>query len=161
MLGSAVGIAFLGCMCGGMFGLVQFYFANKRSRLNDNVYKVIQEPAGRDESGGPYLKGKVAMVDRNKRELDELHRALPAELRAEVLNEIGTVVWLEWDHKWVRGGQAPVCKVTVIDRGRNVIVGENTFEGLPPPMPNLVDRFPKEVRPNVEITTWLKGLPRK
>jgi hypothetical protein len=161
MLGAALGIACLGCLCAGGFGLFKFFYVSKLARLNDNVYKVIQEPAGKDESGGPYLKGKVVLVDRNKRELDGLHRAMPEAMRAEGLNEIGTVIWLEWDHKWVRGGRAPVCKVTVIDRARNVIVGENTFEGEPPPMPNLIDRFPTEVRPNAEITGWIKSLPRR
>jgi hypothetical protein len=161
MLGSALGIIALSCMCGGVFGLVKLYYVGKRSRLNDNVYRLLQEPSGKDTSGQPYLKGKVVLVDRNKRELDDLHRGMPDELRAENLGEVGTVVWLEWDHKWVRGSKAPVCKVTVIDRARNVVVGENTFEGDPPPMPNLIDRLPVERRPNVEITTWLKGLPRK
>jgi hypothetical protein len=161
MLGAAAGVIGLSCMCGGMFGLVKLYYSTKRARLNDSVYKLIHEPTGKDTSGQPYLKGKVALVDRNKRELDDLHRALPAELRAESLGEVGTVIWLEWDHKWVRGSKAPVCKVTVIDRARNVIVGENTFEGDPPPMPNAIDRLPVERRPDREITSWIKSLPRR
>jgi hypothetical protein len=161
MLGAALGIVCLGCMGAGVFGLFQFVYVNKLSRLNNEVYKVIQEPAGKDESGGPYLKGKVVLVDRHKRELDGLHRAIPAAMRAENVKEVGTVVWLEWDHKWVTGGRAPVCKVTVIDRERNVIVGENTFEGWPPPPPSRDNRFPTEERPNAEITGYIKGLPRK
>ena len=161
MLGAAVGIACLGCMCGGIFGLVQFIYVNKLSRLNDEVYKVIQEPAGRDDLSSPYLKGKVVLVDRNKRELDGLHRAIPAAMRAENINEIGTVVWLEWDYKWVRGGRAPVCKVSVIDRARNVVVGEETFEGQPPPPPSPYNSCPSEYRPNAEITGYIQDLPRK
>jgi hypothetical protein len=161
MLGAAAGIVALSCMCGGVFGLVKIYFATNRARLNDNVYRLIQEPAGKDTSGPPYLKGMVVLVDRHKRELDDLHRSLPDGLRAEALNEVGTVIWLEWDHKWVRGSKAPICKVTVIDRARNVIVGENTFEGGPPPMPNLIDRLPVERRPDREITLWIKSLPRR
>ncbi len=161
MLGAAAGILSCGCFCGGIFGLFKFYYVNKLSRLNDNVYKLIQEPAGKDESGRPYLKGKVVLVDRNKRELDGLHRAIPEGMRAENVGEVGTVIWLEWDNKWVRGGRAPTCKVTVIDRARNVVVGEMTFEGDPPPMPNAIDRFPTEVRPNAFIVDWIKSLPRK
>ncbi len=161
MLGAAAGIVGLSCLCGGAFGLFQLYHARKRARLNDSVHQLTQGPAGKDESAGPYLTGKVVLVDRNKRELDELHRSLPAELRAETLSEVGTVVWLEWDHKWIHGSKAPVCKVTVIDRGRNVIVGEGYFEGDPPPMPNAIDRLPVERRPDREIMGWLKSLPRR
>lgn len=161
MLGAAAGIILLSCMCGGIFGLFKLYFAGKRARLNDSVYKLTQEPAGKDTSGQPYLKGKVVLVNLHKRELDDLHRFIPEELRAESLNEVGTVIWLEWDHKWVRGSKAPVCKLTVIDRARNLIVGESYFEGDPPPMPNLIDRFPVERRPDREITTWIKSLPRR
>jgi hypothetical protein len=161
MLGAAAGIIGLSCMCGGAFGLYELYFAARRARLNDEVYKLLQEPAGKDESGPPYLKGKVALVDRNKRELDELQRQLPDGLRAGSLNEVGTVIWMEWDHKWVRGSKAPVCKLTVIDRSRNRIVGEMTFEGEPPPMPNAIDRLPVERRPDREITFWIKSLPRR
>src|SRR3954453_22046857 len=97
MLVAALGVICLGCLGVGIFSIFQFVYVNKLSRLNDEVYKVIREPAGKDESGGPYLKGKVVLVDRYKRELDGLHRAMPAEMRAENVKEVGTVVWLEWD----------------------------------------------------------------
>jgi hypothetical protein len=161
MLLGALGVVCLGCLGVGVFGVFQFIYVNKLSQLNDEVYKLIREPAGKDESAGPYVKGKVVLVDRKRRELDGLHRAIPTGMRAENVKEVGTVVWLEWDYNWVKGGRAPVCKVSVIDRARNVVVGEETFEGLPPPPPSPYNRFPTEERPNAFIVDWIKSLPRK
>src|SRR5262249_61996467 len=115
----------------GIF-LPQLFRAAQHQALRDSVRDFLVAPGGTETSQGPYVTGKVVLVDKTKAEVDALQRRLPDELRAYTPGEVGTVVWLEFDVESKSGEYSdtlvftPRCKVTVIDRQRNPGVGQTT-----------------------------------
>jgi hypothetical protein len=51
-------------------------------------------PGVGDVDRKPPIKGKVVVVDRKARALDDLHWELGGGLRADTPDEVGTVVWV-------------------------------------------------------------------
>lgn len=91
-----------------------------------------------DPDGG-YVKGRVLPVEHKHGAPDQIHFELPPPLRSAKPEDVGTIVWLEYGQKLVgkyEGGAwayAQTCRITLIDRARNVIIARQNVEGPPPP----------------------------
>ena len=77
-------------------------------------------------------------LDYHRKAVDGLHQELPAELRAEKPEEVGTVVWVFSGTERVRdertGGAVTVsvCEVVVFDVANSEILAQRRFRGAPP-----------------------------
>jgi hypothetical protein len=90
---------------------------------------------------GPYLKGKMVVISKRDKEVDEeVSSGLPPELQAAGPEEVGTIVILNWRGD-VRGpyvgssafGMRHKCELSVIDRSLGAIIGRQDFYGGDPP----------------------------
>ena len=129
----------------------------------------------RDTSQGPYVTGKVILIDRKEGVLDPVQNRLPDDIRAYGEDEVGTVIWLEWDFKENTGDWGKVtshystCKLTVIDRSRNLIVGEVEVMGASSPVATGAGRGHFRAPPgtmtarraNREVAQAVTNLPRR
>ena len=134
----------------------------------------LSEPAGRDGSGGLHIKGKVVLIDRRAKSVDLTQERLSDEIRAYSASEVGAVIWLDWDFEAVQGGRwgattahYSTCKLTVIDRARNVIVGEHTVMGASSPVSSGQGKIRTPpggmtaLRCTQEVAGYIKSLPRR
>src|SRR5262249_9269107 len=91
----------------------------------------------------------------------------PAELKAEKPEDVKTVVWLEYDEDKIDefddGAAAYVwtVKVSVIDKERGRMVGQQDFRGGDPPMTKTYSGAAYGPRPNKEGVDYLMALPRQ
>ena len=114
--------------------------------------------------------GKLVAVDVDGSRLDDqLQRALPADLRAERPEEVGTIVWVKWWEEnvgyyedYLKRGEAYQghCTVTVIDKASALILDTRIFDAAPPPATttNLTEHTKVDVD---EVVAYLKMLPAR
>jgi hypothetical protein len=102
--------------------------------LRDYLRTPRSLPPGRH---GPRARGGFLPINLYRRAVDELYLSLPEQMRADGPDEVKTVVWLRWGSR--RAGKSrgrerwvQTCRVTVIDRAGNLIIGETTFVGPVP-----------------------------
>jgi hypothetical protein len=143
--------------------------------LKGSVPKFLITPAGRDTSTEPYVTGKVVVIDVKARTLDGVQSRLPEEIRAYREDEVGTIVWLDWEFKTTEGdwgrvtGHYSTCQVTIIDRNRNRIVGERQVVGTSSPVSTGGGRGPFRAPPGQqtarratnEVAGLIARLPRR
>ena len=98
-------------------------------------------------------------------------RRLPSRLRADTHNNVGTIIWLAWDvdlageysiggYRTGTGSYRITCHMTIVDRKRRTVIGENDFIGGPPPKKkdfNLKPGFGS--KPTSRIINYIKSLP--
>jgi hypothetical protein len=136
----------------------------------------MDEYLARPSAGGagdmdrrPQIKGKVVIVDRKARLLDDMHWDLSGDLRADTPDEVGTVVWVDWGSESVgtyttgRVATISTCTVSVIDFASHTLLARKVFKGAEPPYS--VQRPKSEKgpiegpKPTGEILTYLESLP--
>jgi hypothetical protein len=84
------------------------------------------------------LNGKVLALDYYGKSIDKFHQELPADLRAEKPEEVGTVIWVFSGTERVRdertGGTVTVsvCEVVVFDVANSEILAQRRFRGALP-----------------------------
>jgi hypothetical protein len=121
----------------------------------------------------PYVRGKVLPVIHKPYSgggsgvQKDLFWELPSELRPRNPDEVGTVLWLDWEEKpfsvpYIQFtyriiGIQYVCKVTIIDRATNEKIGEKTFTGSDP---RGSGQYSGD-KPYPQIVKYLQSLPRK
>jgi hypothetical protein len=134
---------------------------------------VWMEPPASSDAADSYIRGRVLPIvhqpesGRGVGVAPDLYWALPRGVRARTPDEVGTVVWLDWEEKTITGpyngfvdqvtGIQYVCKVTLIDKRANRKLAERTFRGSDPTGSG---RFQGD-KPHKEIVDYLKGLPHK
>ncbi len=106
----------------------------------DNYEPIQVDPMGQPiayQRPGPIQK-KMIVIDLREKDIDSAYWDLPDELRATTPDEVGTVVWLEWDkiQRMIYGtkpGYQHHVKVTVIDLSKKTAVANACFIGTMPP----------------------------
>ncbi len=121
----------------------------------------------------PYIAGKVVVVNRTDRSIDELSHwyndnADFDKLRANTPKEVGTVIWLDYTDQafgsYTDGATAyqSECKLTIIDKAQNIIVGEYTIDGPEPPATKSGSGDVHAARPGSDaIMQYILSLPRQ
>jgi hypothetical protein len=153
----------------GVQGLYKWYRSlHSLEHFNKTAAVWLKAPApGRSPA---YIRGRVLPVMHIPSSgcvEEDVYWLLPSELRARTADEVGTVVWLDWEEKaftvpyiqFTRRiiGIQYVCRVTVIDRTTNEKVGEQIFLGSDP---RGSDKYAGS-RPYEAIAQYLRRLPRK
>jgi hypothetical protein len=131
----------------------------------------LKEPAAGRST--PYIRGKVLPVIHKPYSgggtgvQKDFFWELPSDLRPRNPDEVGTVLWLDWEEKpfsvpYVQFtyrivGIQYVCKVTVIDRVTNEKIGVKTFLGSDP---RGTDQYAGD-KPYPQIIQYLQSLPKK
>jgi hypothetical protein len=149
----------------------------RHEALKSSAKRFLSEaPTQRDTSEGAYIRGKVIVLDVKAGAMDPVQNRLPDEIRAYGEGEVGTVILLDWDFKSVEGGDwgkvtshYSTCKLTIIDRQRNVIVGEKQAEGASSPVSTGAGRGAFRApagtmtarRANDAVVGLIKSLPRR
>jgi hypothetical protein len=100
--------------------------------LDSQAAAFLTPPAEPDAQPQAYIKGKLVLIDAKKGHIDPFYTRLPDDLIARSKDEVGTVVWIDWEAEApnasvVANKRVPVCKLTIIDRERNQSLGEYTF----------------------------------
>ena len=118
------------------------------------------------ESGRPNTKEKDITVDRKVQEVDYVYFYLPEDMRAGSTDEEGTVVLLDW-HKTQVGkydggspGYVQTCRVALIDKAANAVVGESTFRGGDSPKSKKERESGTGPKPTDEVVRYFTSLPR-
>jgi hypothetical protein len=134
----------------------------------DNYEPLQLDPLGLPVSfqkAGPVQK-KMIVIDMREKDVDSLYWDLPEELRAATPDEVGTVVWMEWDkiQRMIYGtkpGWQHHVKVTVIDMSRKTVVAHGCFIGSMPPS-SISSRSSEGngSKPTDEVVRFLATLPR-
>jgi hypothetical protein len=160
-------VAAIALVVGGFFGVRSIVRARAVAPFKPHVAAYLTQPAGAPPADGKAaIKGKVITVDRKGQEVDYLYFDLPEEMRAGKPEEVGTVVWLDWDKTQVgqyddgTPGYVQTCQVTVIDKGANAVVGKNAFRGGDPPKSKKKSESGMGPKPTDEIVKYLTSLPR-
>ena len=111
------------------------------------------------------IKMKMVVIDPREKEIDSLYWDLPEGLRATKPEEVGTIVWLEWDKVQTmiydtKPGWQHYVKITVIDAARNEVVAEGCcIGGMPPSSISSNDSEGNGSKPNDDIVRFLSSLP--
>jgi hypothetical protein len=137
-----------------------------RDRLTKAAAQLASIPGLKNAAGGKgYLKGKVVIIDKDDGgTIDSLNSSLPEVLRANSPEEVGTVVWLNWNEERVGtyqgGGGAYVytCVMTIIDRTSSSKVAVKRFRGGDPPY---ITYSHSGYGSRPDIISYLTNLPRR
>ncbi|HYT91824.1 MAG TPA: hypothetical protein VEL76_24125 [Gemmataceae bacterium] len=123
----------------------------------------------------PYVRGKIVTVDRTVKEIDPIFLDLPADLRADSQEDVGAVVFLNWQMKdtglvVVTKGTTPVpgaprlyertCDITVVDRTTGQVSAQTTVTSKLNQEKYVPDDI-HEGRPVSQVLSYLTGLTRK
>jgi hypothetical protein len=164
------GVALL-VMLAAIIGAYVYKHATSLEPFNAKLQDWTKQPA-RSGPGAVYPRGRVLPIKHQygRSEVDtETYWALPSQLRASTPKDVGTVVWLSWttesadEHKGVQVfhyGVIHICKVAVIDKQTDTMLGSRTFRGFDPRKPNW-EGCDSDGRPMPAIINYLKGLERK
>jgi len=116
---------------------------------------------------GAYISGKVIAIDKERSKVDSVFFSLPKDLRATMPEEVGTVIWLEWDERIVgtytdgAKGYQITCQVTVIDKDNAAIVASQSFAGSRPPGTKSGSGSRSGSKPTGDIVQFITALPRR
>ena len=145
--------------------------AIRHEHLRSSVHQFPAVGLERDPEATPCIRGKVVVLDRQERILDPVHSRLPDEIRAFSPDEVGTIAWLEWTFEPTHNmsgrlsGYYSTCKVTLVDRERNLIVGEQSVMGASSPLSRGSRYVPPgqntAVRAEAGVANYLQNLPRR
>jgi hypothetical protein len=127
------------------------------------------------ESDSAYVRGKVLPIihktatnDRPAVEFD-VYEKLPNDLRPATPDEVGTVLWIDWDCEYLYDhtvafercvGGIQTCKVTLIDKRADKRLASKSFRGNDPTQGPGPHPFWGE-RPVEKIVDYVARLPRK
>jgi len=115
---------------------------------------------------GKWAKGKMVVVNVEKRGIDDLHFDLPGDLSASKPDEVGTVVLLRWEERQMLKGPnallarpepgmyCMVGKVKVFDWESKSEIASATIYGDPPPGYKIPGPKPK-----TQVLKYLTDLP--
>ncbi len=171
--------------CGGFFGVRSAIRAHVAARFEKDLQAYValstalsregvEQPRLPQPGGGTgKVKGKMVVVDVNERKIDDLHFALPDDLRASGSEEVATVVLLKWEKIKVSGG-GPIsadfsveyqmtCQVRVFDWESKSEIASRTFFGDSPSggfssdQPSVTGPKPDEA----EVLKFLTSLSRQ
>lgn len=133
-------VVFLGIILWAIFsgirGRYQDFVLNRRFSVHLEEY--LDLPTLNAEENLAQFEGKVVVVNRVNGKLDKLYFSLPEEIQANDDGEVGGIVWLECQNRQVGryedGARAfqSHCEVTVVERGKMAIAGQETFVGPAP-----------------------------
>jgi hypothetical protein len=145
--------------------------------LNKKIDVWLEKPTASDDLGA-YVRGKVLPIERSPRNgkgngvAPDLYWALPRDLRARTPDEVGTVLWLDWEYDWITEYRHPfeytlggilVCKVTVIDKTTNTRLATRTFRGSDPTKAEVKGKSRDYIGepPFEAIIAYLQKLPKR
>jgi hypothetical protein len=143
----------------------------RHARLRASVDQFMTAGAGKAPDAKPHIKGKVVALDRREGNLDPVQGLLPDEIRAFSAAEVGTIALLEWELVPTYNASGGVaghyssCKITLVDRESNLIVGEQSVSGAS----SAVSKGTRYVPPgqvtagraNAEVVRYLQNLERR
>jgi hypothetical protein len=140
----------------------------------------VQESGLEKSTMSPYIRGKVAVLNRKGKSLERgVQELLPSERNAATRDEVETVVWIDWStvratgiyYKFKEKNLYAVCWVadlTVIDWKKKLILGGPRISGPPPSeqfKPETVENVNEAEgvpgpRPYAEIARYLEEVSR-
>ena len=129
----------------------------------ENAGNTVLQMTFAHPTDSPYIRGKIVPVQVRDNTLDVLYFDLPAELRADSPDEVGTVVWLYCTSvtQVVRRVGASTsntvdysCDVAVIDRSIPAIVATHSFRETAGEQGYRDVLYP-------DIVEYLAGIPRR
>jgi hypothetical protein len=145
--------------------------AIRHARLRASVDQFMTAGAGKAPDAKPHTKGKVVALDRREGTLDPVQGLLPDEIRAFSAAEVGTIALLEWElvptynASGRLSGHYSSCKITLVDRESNLIVGEQTVSGASSPVSKGTRYVPPgqvtATRADAQVVSYLKNLERR
>lgn len=104
----------------------------------DDVRRLVQ----RNQLPLGYRRGRMLVLDRKAGKIDDLHFALPRDVRARTPEEVGTVVWIDKERVLMGSYSGPPGTegkgyshewyATIIDYGEKQKVGLQDFHGSSP-----------------------------
>jgi hypothetical protein len=109
------------------------------SELNSHIDELLAEPKQPKPPipAHPYLREKLIVVDREARRISDLYYELPDAVRADSLDEAGTIAWLDFQTRTEgkEGAQytSRSCQVTLIDRNGSKVLDQPIFKVLGAP----------------------------
>jgi hypothetical protein len=148
--------------------------ATSLESFNKNIKDWTKRPSSTD-SGSLYIRGKVLPIRYDSRKdgqsevQADVYWALPSELRASSPDDVGTVVWLSWtseqsvERKGIMVhlyGVQHICRVTVIDKKTDTMLGYRIFRGVDPRKPNR-EGCDADGKPIPAIIKYLTDLRRR
>jgi hypothetical protein len=167
--------------CGGFFGVRSIIRAHVAARLEKDLQAYIallpaSPPKGVEQplqlQPSPVtgkVKGKMVVVNVNERKFDDLHFALPDDLRASKPEDVATVVLLTWEKRPTstepsslpsyRGRYIMIGQVKVFDWERKSEIASRTFLG---DVPDFSGKEPATgPKPEAQVLKFLTDLPRE
>ena len=165
------GLLLLGLIGLGCFGVWYLFRSAQTAPFQAAMPAYLSQPVGVAPPGAlRVVVGKMIVVDTAKKDVDwDVFFSLPDDRRASRPQEVGTIVWTNWDkvldQQYEYEGHVPAyrqtCHVTVIDRKSRTILLEQQFVGSDPPQ-SISTSASEGVgsRPTQQVQDYLKGLPK-
>jgi hypothetical protein len=119
------------------------------------------------DTTAPYTKGKIVVVNKTSKAVEDPYFDLPEPLKATKPEEVGTIVQVTYEENQVgtytSGSKAYqyTARVNVIDRETGKIIGRISFKGGEPPSSVKRGANGYGSRPTEQIKNYLIGLPHK
>jgi len=113
----------------------------------------------------PTLAGKVAVVDANKRRLDDIHFALPDSVRAATPQEVRTVVLVDRQgmtsghYQNGAAGKTQTCRVRIVDLEKKRVIVREQFEGEAPGLARASQSEVTGSSCDTDVERYVLGLP--
>jgi len=149
------------------YGKEQSGIASAVQSFNTQAKQLLSFSDLKSAKGEPYLSGKVVILDKKNGTVDPMFRSLKSDLRANTIDEVKTIIWLEWGEelvgRYTSGGGAYVynCAVTVIDRQSATLLETRHFRGSQPPSSKQGYGSAYGSKPDDDIVAYIESLPRK
>jgi hypothetical protein len=146
------------------------YQSRFEPHLDEYLALVSSEGLAVDVSVTPYVKGKAVVVELSDAgpRISEVHRALPAEVRAETPDEAGTLVFIEWREALAGPYGSTLAKgyrinadVRIIDLPEKTLLGLLEFQGGDPPRAQPREGDGYGPKPIDKIAGYVAGVERK
>ncbi len=175
----AIPVAFLSLI---IFLIVSGWFSPPADPVDNHLNEYLNispsQAQGVDLSH-PTIKGKIVIIDKHNKRMDDLYNNHYGEL-ADILTienkGVGAIVWIDCKEQvvgtYTSGSKAyqTTCTLTIIDKSTNTIVGTQEFDG-PNDAPQTQTCYPSigssgcsdwhGGRPDDDIIKYLLSLPRQ
>jgi len=167
----------------GLTGICLLYVSWKdrgKKIFQKDAEKYLDLPDLAQSPQTPYIRGRVVPVTRHvhlecssdlrSRTIQEsLFSWLPAKLRPGYADDVGTILWLDWDERTVgtyEGGHPACltrCTLTIVDTTLPAVIHEHTWTWEAPRALEVLNGRPVYSiwQRDQEIAEYIKKLPRK
>jgi hypothetical protein len=149
---------------GGYYLIREGWRRHTLAAFNEQIAEFTKPPRKAASKVPAGMRGKLLPIDVEENRVSPLYFELPDQLRPESPDDVGAIAWLEWGNanagKEDSEGQVKTCKIHMIDRATNTLLGVAYFRGPRPAERKGWFGAEEPAAPKEEVLKYLTSFPR-